>query len=267
MPASIEIGRSTVQATRRLSPAMQDMDGTNLNQYIEQSFALQAGINSLTLINDGAVPLRIGFDLNPITDVDEENAVWTFNGTWTDESSALSRQQDGLSSTTAGDTATLNPGTFVEAIGYYTIAFNNGAIHDIEVNDGSGWRLPSTVDGLTRNDGASGTDVDTWDATPGGAGSITAFGVRLEYIFPYAAPWLIRVTNSGNNNNDGSVSDVRISGGTFEPTGGATWNSQVYPGAFQLQPGESIHRAVRAGTIHHRAESASAFLRVLGEII
>lgn len=188
----------------------------------EKTFSLPFTAREITLINDGTFDVQFamnGNSANPNANLgtvyDDNTPQWTYTGTWS-ISTAFHNYGTQSQYSYNGTTAIFKPTGQNQALTFATVCGGSGGIAQIDVSSDGGvtWVQPSTISGITRSDGATGTALNTFDSY-NSSGNIYK---NVTYNFPNVGNWAMRISTTGTKNASSGDTTVFIDGGIASAT-------------------------------------------------
>nr|WP_156736265.1 hypothetical protein [Mycobacterium sp. E3298] len=213
-------------------------------------------MNNIMITNDGTDDVKIGLQgKNPFGTIhDNQDITWSYTGTWVSDTTAILRAvgSDVAKTSTAGSKATYKPNIACAQIAVSIAKGSAAGIAQIEIsNDGGNtWANPSSISGVSRSDGFTGTAMDTFDAYT----SATAGPYDLIYTLPTISNWSLRVSYTGSKNSSSSGYNVWIDcGKVFTST-----NASIV-----IKSGETLSLAISSGDIQLASKSGTQPVRLV----
>lgn len=185
-----------------------------------QGFQLPFLSKQVTIINDGGNPLNFAFFGNPAVppsvSYPYSDPQWTMVGTWTDATYNGTPAESTGSANTSYSASFLPNVAGVTEITFNAISGTEAAIAGISLstNNGTTWVQPSTIAGLTRSDGATGTALNTYDEYANVSSETTSVTYTLPDIS--GAIWGMKISPTNTSNPSASSPlAIFIAGGSI----------------------------------------------------
>lgn len=187
----------------------------------QQALTIPFSTREITVINDGGDNLNFLFGTVTNTTYPLTDAAWQYTGTWAD--STVSGIPSKYTSNTANN-AILKPNQVgINSIILGVVMGTGSGIAKIEIStdNGNTWVNPSSILGVTRNDGAVGTALDTFDLYT----NASALNANVTYNFPYSATniYAMRVTPTGTRNASSVNNTIFVTASSIATGGGSTY--------------------------------------------
>lgn len=242
---------------------IQTIGSTNYKSYqlsVNQStnyISFGQDMQNLLISNDGSNDVKFALQGKyPLSVVyDNTDPKWSYIGTWSSDTTATihATGADVSKTTTTGSMAVFSPNVACNQIGASLSNGTSAGIAKLELSSDGGntWASPSTISGVTRSDGATGTSMDTYDEYSNSYTGVT----DVIFTMPTSSVWSLRVSYTGTKNSSSPVYTIYIDAGKI---GGASDTNTII-----VKAGEAISLQIKSGDIRLITESGTQSVRLV----